>query len=239
MSYLFDPVYFVEDSDTVKMGFTTAIGGVNPLWGFNLGENTAEPIDEVKRNREKYRDILGRTLEYAFADQVHGSDVAIVEEGGKIPNIDGMVTSRRNLVLNIQTADCMGIMAHDNQNGVIGAFHAGWRGTAGRIAPKGIEKMLEMGADLKHLFVYFNPAIKVQDYEVGEELLDFFPESSFERKEGKLFFNLEKENMRQLEQIGVRHIRSNFHSTYSEKNLFSYRRDGDNAGRFLNFIYLT
>lgn len=239
MSFLFDPIYFIEDSDIVRMGFSTKLGGVNPNWGFNLGLNTDEDKESVLKNREKYFSLLGKDLKHVFAKQTHSSNILYLEKPGNYEDVDGFITKERGLVLNILTADCYAILAHDFENKIIGAFHAGWRGTADKIAQKGIEKMLSLGASLNSLFVYLNPAIKVESYEVQEELLKFFPETSFKTENSKLYLDLEAENINQLKDIGVLHLRSNIHNTFSEKNLFSYRRDQNKAGRFTNFIYLV
>lgn len=239
MSFLTQPIYYIELSDVIKMGFTTRKGGVNEDWGFNLGYNTNEPKDEIDQNREKYYELIGQDSKHVFANQVHGNEILVVDKEGTYDGVDGFVTKERKLVLNIQTADCLAILAHDIENKVLGAFHAGWRGTKDKIVQKGIEEMLKLGADLNHVFFYINPGIKVENYEVGNELLEYFPESSFVKKEDKIYFDLVKENTRQMKEAGAKHIRANHMCTYNEKNLYSFRRDKEKAGRTLNFVVMV
>ncbi|HOJ50446.1 MAG TPA: peptidoglycan editing factor PgeF [Spirochaetota bacterium] len=238
MDFLFESLYFTEDSDVVKMGFSTKIGGFDPEWGFNLGFNTLENIEHVKINREKYKEILGKDLEYAFAVQKHSNKVIYVDKGGEY-EADGFVTDKRKLVLNILSADCFPVLAHDTQNKVIGCFHAGWRGIKDGIIENGISLMLNYGAKLKRILVYINPGIKWYDYEVQDDMLKYFSSEVFYHKDNKLYLDLEKEIVIRLKKLGVVNIMSNFMSTYREKNLYSYRRDKEKSGRFTSFIYLV
>lgn len=231
-------VCFFENKGPFWAGFTTKVGGVNPDWGFNLGLNTKEPSHEVLSNRESFFKILGSDLKYAFANQIHSNDVLIIEKEGTYDGIDGFVTKKKGLVLNIQTADCLGILAVDVKNQVAGAFHAGWKGSAGRIVQAGIRKMLSIGAEIKEIQVFIAPGIKSRNYEVGIDLRNYFPENSFETNHGKLCLNLDRENIRQLEEIGISKIQVTPYSTFEEPNLFSYRKDAEQAGRFVSFIVL-
>ncbi|HDY71996.1 MAG TPA: laccase domain-containing protein [Nitrospirae bacterium] len=43
---------------------------------------------------------------------------------------DGVITSRKGVLLGISTADCVPILIYDPQKQVVGAVHAGWRGTS-------------------------------------------------------------------------------------------------------------
>ena len=43
-------------------------------------------------------------------------------------------------------ADCAAVLMADTKNGVIGAFHAGWRGAVANILPAGLSAMRELGA---------------------------------------------------------------------------------------------
>ncbi len=231
-------LFFVEKSNNFNTGYSTKIGGVNEKWGFNLGYNTNEKSHEIDLNRERYKELLGKGLNFSFANQIHSSKVLEVSKSGTYDDVDGFVTREKGLVLNILTADCLAVIACDKEKEIIGAFHAGWRGTAEKISVNGINMMLEMGADKKNISVYINPGIKVKSYKVGEELLKYFPEDSFVRNGKDLFFDLEKENIRQLKELGIKKIKSSPYCTFCDEKLYSYRRDGVRAGRFASFIYL-
>ena len=62
-----------------------------------------------------------------------------------------------------------------DQNGrvcAVGALHAGWRGTVGRIALKGLEKMKKYGADLNTVRIAIGPAICKDCFEVRQDFYD-------------------------------------------------------------------
>ena len=43
-----------------------------------------------------------------------------------------MITKREGILIGVQVADCVPILLFDGRNSIIGAVHAGWRGTAAR-----------------------------------------------------------------------------------------------------------
>ena len=69
----------------------------------------------------------------------------------------------------------------DAANQVVGAFHAGWRGTVKRIVEKGVGAMRrEFGSHPEDIYAAVGPGIQQCCYEVGEELRQEF-ESQFPR----------------------------------------------------------
>ena len=54
---------------------------------------------------------------------------------------DGMITNTPGLLLAIKTADCVPVLVADVKRRVVGAFHAGWRGTVARVVEKGVGEM--------------------------------------------------------------------------------------------------
>lgn len=54
----------------------------------------------------------------------------------------------------------------DDQAGVIGLSHAGWRGAIGGILESTLEKMLELGARAQQISVMIGPATAQTSYEV-------------------------------------------------------------------------
>lgn len=222
-----------------KAGYTLRSGGVNAQWGLNLGFNTAEDIREVNANRRIYEATLGTGLGFVYGNQIHSDRVLIVNEPGIYSEVDGFVTREKNLVLNILTADCLGILAYDPVHEVIGAFHAGWKGTRSRILSQGLRLMEELGARSGDIHVMFNPCIKAQSYEVGAEFQNYFArEEFFQARENRLYFDLVKANAFQLEFGQFEKLLEDDKDTHETDSLYSYRRDGSKAGRFSNFIYI-
>ena len=93
--------------------------------------------------------------------------------------------------------------------------------------------------DIEDIFVAFGPAIRSCCYEVGQEFIGNFPEAVAGRG-GKLYMDIIKANREQLYNIGAeRHQLFDCRlCTHCDKNYFSYRRDGVNAGRMVSLMML-
>ncbi len=154
-------------------------------------------VEDSARNWNRWR-ARWPGLAPARVNQVHGTDViAIAEAPHQIPSADGMVTARNGLALCAFTADCAPILMADVSNHVIGALHAGWRGTLGNIAQAGIRAMVGRGAQSEHIRVAIGPAIGLCCFEVDVELVSRFtnaagfrPEHARPGREGKAYLDL-------------------------------------------------
>lgn len=166
-------------------GFSTRGGGCSSAYGrnaLNLGFTADDSIENVERNRIKFLQSLPamdrnrRPWPLVSLRQVHSDLIHRVTETGDLPRVgDGLVSDRAGVLLGIQTADCLGIILVDRQKRVIGAFHAGWRGTVKRIAEKGVGEMRRLyGARPGDILAVIGPGIHRCCYAVGEEVRDKF-----------------------------------------------------------------
>jgi polyphenol oxidase len=76
---------------------------------------------------------------------------------------------RTRLALGILTADCSPVLLADPEAGVIGAFHAGWKGAIGGIAQATVAAMGALGAEPARIVAAIGPTISQRNYEVGPE----------------------------------------------------------------------
>ena len=77
------------------------------------------------------------------------------------------------------TADCLPVILVDAKRRAVGVFHAGWRGTVGRIVEKGVGEMRRwFDTQPRDLRAAIGPGIHGCCYEVGPEVRDKF-ESKF------------------------------------------------------------
>jgi len=113
--------------------------------------------------------------------QVHSDLIHCISDIPKQPLAgDGLITSTPGILLAILTADCLPIILVDTKHRVIGAFHAGWRGTVKRIVEKGVGEMRRyFGTRAADLKAAIGPGIRGCCYEVGPEV-----QSSFESQFG-------------------------------------------------------
>jgi YfiH family protein len=183
--------------------------------------------------------------------QTHSDIIRVITES--LPERsegDAMVTDLPGVLLIIKTADCLPVLAVDIQNRAVAAIHCGWRGTLKRIVEKTILTMHHnYGSDYASLCVALGPCISPTCYEVGEEVRKQFERKGLHRgvfsthpsHKKKYVLDLRKANRTQLLALGVqeKNIFSVDRCTYSEKDLFSYRRDREGAGRLINFIGIS
>ena len=88
---------------------------------------------------------------------------------------DASITNVPNVLVSVQTADCVPILLVDPVKRAVAAIHAGWRGTLARIAEKSVGRMIqEFGSKPADLIVAIGPAIGPCCYEVGVELVTKF-----------------------------------------------------------------
>ncbi len=163
-------------------GFSTRRGGVSTCYGgrsLNLGLTPADSKENVARNRALFLEALGAASQNSGGvwplvqmKQMHSAVVHRVSEPPRVPLAgDGIITNTPGLLLAIKTADCVPVLVADVKRRVIGAFHAGWRGTAARIVEKGVGEMRrQFGSVPRDLRAAIGPSIRRCCYQVGPEV---------------------------------------------------------------------
>ena len=84
---------------------------------------------------------------------------------------DALITSSTNFFIGVKTADCVPVLIIGDS--MVGAVHAGWRGLVQSIVFKTLEKMDELGCNIKYIFV--GAHICKNCYEVGQDVVDHLP----------------------------------------------------------------
>ena len=206
----------ISDNISCSHGFSTREGGVshgNGLDTLDLGMGEERDVTE---NRRRFASALGGDPKRLFsAKQIHSSIVETVTEGdlGRHFECDGFVTNEKGLLLTVKVADCVPILLYD-ELGVIGAVHAGWRGTVSGIAVNAVRKMLALGATAENIKVAIGPCIHpccyevdvpfvnaVKESEYGSELLQFITPSE---KQNRFYADLPEMNRHLLLSAGVK-----------------------------------
>lgn len=177
--------------------------------------------------------------------QKHTNKIIVVKDDLAPKVADAAVTDRNDIMLGVQVADCVPILLFEPDNSVTAAVHAGWRGTATGILKRTIETMeREYGASPEDIHVAIGPAIRKCCYEVGGEVFDAVwqesgPGNYHEKRDGKLFMDLQLANRAQALSMGVREERLSVTeecTCCSPSKYHSYRRDKGTTGRQGGFI---
>ncbi|WP_129596417.1 peptidoglycan editing factor PgeF [Anaerophilus nitritogenes] len=250
-----------EKTKLVKHGFSSKIGGVSKgsYESLNLGFKTNDLKENVENNYKKITKALDLSIQnLVFSDQVHKDHIKIVtkKDCGKgiikesdIKEIDALITNEKNVALTTVFADCVPIFLLDPVKKVIALAHAGWRGTALKIAKKTVEKMIQVyQTNPKDCLAAIGPSIGRCCYEVDEGVIKEFnkeftnvDEFVFSKGNGKYMLDLWKANQSTLKEIGLleRNITiSNICSMCNSEIFFSYRKDEGITGRMAAIIEL-
>lgn len=242
---------FIDDdlrADGFLVAFTTRLGdkGQANHVGLDLSPQSRASSARPEAGRLLVAGALGLSPQsLTFAEQVHGDRVSLVGESdigaGSIPlkplvvQSDALVTVEKGASLVILTADCVPIALVDRQARVVGAVHAGWRGTFAKIVVGAVEAMVRLGARSTRIEARIGPAIGPCCYDVSPELFKRFTERFHVSLPGDNSLKLDLRNINQqtLVDVGVRpeNIEDIGFCTSCEDEMFYSWRSRRDAGR--------
>lgn len=240
--------------NSVRHGFFTRRGGASSgvFSGLNCGIGSSDQREAVALNRERVAQAMEvDQTALVGVHQVHSANVIVVDEAlPDKPKADALVTSTPGLALSVLTADCQPVLFADQEAGVIGAAHAGWRGALDGILEATIVAMEAQGAARGNITAVIGPSISQRAYEVGPEFLDDFmmedPDNTrfFTNGNGdRYMFDLPAYGLHRLRRAGIGNAEWINHCTYSDADRFySYRRATHSGeadyGRLISVIRL-
>jgi hypothetical protein len=183
--------------------------------------------------------------DFYFPIQRHTNRVYVLGKDRKKVVADAIVTDRKKVFIGVQVADCVPILLYDKGRFVIGAVHAGWRGTAQQILKKTISEMhRHFGTNPEDLVVAMGPAIGKCCYEVDFDVMESVRKASgswnyYSKKGNKYFIDLHDANKKQAlsEGVFVKNIWQSRLCTHCEpERFYSYRYAGYRKGRQFGII---
>ena len=177
--------------------------------------------------------------------QVHGNKVVHVTEkyiqkNSEIEEADGLITNLLNVPIVVRTADCLPIFMYDTAHNGIGIVHAGWKGTQKAIMVEALRLMNKYWKSTpQDIKIAIGPAIRSCCYKVGEEFKKYFPRETVYKVDG-FYLDLTLVNKNQLLKLGVKekNIFDSRICTHCQKEYFSFRREGEKAGRMISLMML-
>ncbi len=248
--------------DFIIHAFCTRRDGVSraEFSSLNFSTRTGDDPERVSANWRLLSDAFGiPSGRFLSVSQVHGDAIYVATRSASLPphsetfpyeadlSCDAVITDLPGLAVGVKTADCVPILLADRVKCVVGAVHAGWRGTSLGLAGKTVQALRERFSSRPHdILVAIGPAIGPCCYEVDEAVSHAMisscgaaPELRPAQKVGRWMLDLPAVNRRQIEELGVpaENISSSGICTSCREDLFySHRRDGNRTGRHFNFI---
>lgn len=204
--------------------FSTRIGGVSegPYASMNLTTGTGDRPEAVRENFTRLVAALPHPpAAVCRTHQVHKDRICIVSAGNAAdfaeepPECDGLATAEHGHLLVGKFADCVPILLADKRTGAVAVVHAGWRGTAMRIAETGVSAMRTgFGTDPADLIAAIGPAIGpccfLTHSDVTDAMLascgDVAPTFISPAADGRSHVDLKRINAAILETAGVAEI---------------------------------
>lgn len=199
---------------------------------------------EIKENIDLICNYLNIQKENLIKPkQVHSDNIELVEKNKiEYPNCDGLILNQKNMAIYLNFADCVPVILYDEKNNIASVVHAGWRGTAQKIAQKAVIKMQKLfNSNSKDIIALVGPCISFEQFETYDEALVQL-KNSIQNKEGLFknnFADLKGINKRQLEEIGVKKIDiCPFCTVLNNDKFFSYRKENKTIKRHSALIKL-
>ena len=213
-----------------------------------------DPIATVHRVKQVHGNTVLTPSEIRQANlaAVPAGSTSLSEADLEPPPADGLLTEAPEQSIWVCSADCNPVLIADEITGQVAAVHAGWRGTAMKIAPAAIARLQAQGSQLKHLRIAMGPAIAGEVYQVSHQVAaevaaTVVPSGQFKPPEallqhlqqikqppllpdpqpGRFRLDVRRISALQLEQLGIlpEQIAIAPHCTYQDpQHFFSYRR---------------
>lgn len=211
----------------------------------------------IAKNRNAFLSVLGiDASSLVWQEQIHKDVIHIVshlDKGKTISGVDGLVycchsgfeleSSDDNktidseaIVFSVHTADCVPILAVDPLAKVIGAAHAGWKGTLLHIGKTLVKDMEKLGATPLDIRIAIGPRIGACCYAVDDERELMFQKEFGQytdivvKRNEKSFVDLGKANYYDFLSVGISSVHIDYDPslcTFCMKDdFYSFRRSG-------------
>jgi YfiH family protein len=173
--------------------------------------------------------------------QVHGSVVQLVCEmpareaqPGELTDADGQATALSGLGAMVLAADCLPVAL--GRPGAVAMLHAGWRGLAAGVLAQGVRAVSELpGEEEEEVLAVLGPCAGPCCYEVGPEVHAAL--ATGQTRTAAL--DIRALAREQLRAAGVTQVTELGGCTICDRRFFSYRREGERAGRQAGVAWLS
>lgn len=186
------PIFPLLITDNIR-AFSTRRGEcapTQPYSGFNVCHYTGDDPAHIAECRDSISRHFGIPTERMITPrQTHSSNVltltSLPVSSDELENIDAVVTNLTDIIIGVNTADCVPVVLADPIAGIAGVAHAGWRGAVGGVVEATINIMIALGSDTANIRAVMGPSICAECFEVGEEVAIRFDDDCVIRTRGK------------------------------------------------------
>jgi len=224
----------------------TRLGGVSQgsYAGLNLGGTVGDAPVAVQENHRRLFQAFNISEDQVVSPhQVHRNSVACVgprDGGNVIPETDALTTATPGVALLLRFADCVPVLFYDPVHYVAALTHAGWRGVAREVVPATVAALTQQyGTRPRDLWAGIGPAIGVQHYEVGEDVVEAVQRTLSpgvqvaEKQDQQWYLDLPGAVEAQLQALDVGHVDlSGLHTAGHTDKWYSQRAEKGKTGRF-------
>lgn len=226
-----------------KHFFTTRFGGVSkePFDELNLAFHVGDNRDSVIQNHKIVASYFGYDFKkLIFMNQIHSNKVVLVDDDFYgIASCDGLVTNLKNTPLMVMSADCSGVLYHDEKKGVIAVAHIGRKGAFLNINENIIKTMQNrFNSDPKDIKVAISPNIKQCCYEVSEDIAKEANNLGYGFAIKDSFLDIDSIIKYQLDELGIKDYEFIDICTRCNSDRFYSYRANKTTGRFASVIML-
>ena len=160
-----------EYSDRLMHAITLRKGGFSkyPCSSLNFGIKNDNKEDVLKNLNKTCKVLNINSKDVVKARQNHTDNILILDDYNKKEyeyinyndeEFDGYITSTKNIVSLVLTADCNIVIIYDKKNNVIANIHSGWRGTLKKISLKAVKILVDkFNSKLEDLIICIGPSI--------------------------------------------------------------------------------
>ncbi|WP_456698110.1 polyphenol oxidase family protein [Aeromicrobium sp. P5_D10] len=225
-------------SGPIACAFTDRLGGTSdgPWGSLNLGTSNGDDPNRVADNLARVAEAAG-VERLVRMTQVHGASVAWVEDlaDGQIPVADVLLSATPGVGVLVRVADCTPIVIAAAAESMVAVVHCGREGLLAGVVASAVAELRGRGATALEAWV--GPRACGRCYELPQDMADavaaVVPETRSITSWGTPAVDVGAGVLAQLAALDVHanDLAADM-CTIEDEQWFSYRRQGQDSGRF-------